>query len=315
MSRDHREQRVGSRYLSRLILAVSLVFFLLLAIISGNIVTALPAERTTVVVAGDPVLVLSWDEARRRLTILPVPADVYLDGVFGVGSLPLASLRKLEALDTKKKGVFAASLADAFAIPISGVIDHDTAEARQEDAFEKAKTALSPFPVSGWWGSELFLPLRFRLWWILFGLRPDAVTTFDLGSQGVFRSDTLADGSQVRVFDLNRFDAVIANRLEVDAIRREELRVRVVNTTDIAGLGNRAARLFSHAGMVVVAVESEPPTQKPCTVHAKKERRESKTSTFIQRVFQCRVTQADTDERGDVTVRLGEEYAQRFTSD
>lgn len=315
MSRDHREQRIGSRYLSRLVLAVSSVFFVLLAIISWNIVTALPAERTTVVVAGDPVLVLSWDEARRRLTIMPVPADVYLDGVFGVGSLPLASLRKLEALDVKKRGVFAASLADAFAIPISSVIDHDTARAREEDTFEKAKTALSPFSVSSWWGSELSLPLRFRLWWILLGLRPDAVTTIDLGLQGVFRSELLADGSEVRVFDMNRFDAVIANRLEVDAIRREELRVRVVNTTDVAGLGNRAARMLSHAGMVVVAVESASPVQKECTLHVKQDLWKAKAVQFIRNELGCIVTVVDLDERADLMVRLGAEYARRFQFD
>lgn len=292
MSRDRRDARIGARYLPRLILAISSGFFVLLAIISWNIVTALPAERTTVAVVGDPVQIVSWDNARQQLTIIPVPPDVYLDGAFGVGTLPLASLRKLEALDIKKKGVFAASLEEALAVPIDGVID---------------KEALSPFVLTAWWGNGLFLPLRLRLWWIFHRLRPDAVTMFDLEARSVFRPEWFPDGSQVRVFDINRFDAVIANRLEVDAIRREELRVRVVNTTDVAGLGNRAARILSHAGMVVVAVESEPLTQKRCSVHTKKAFWDSQSGRFIQKVIQCSMTEADTDERADVTVRLGEE--------
>lgn len=307
MSRDRRDARIGARYLTRLILALSSGFFVFLASISWNIVTALPAERTTVAVVGDPVQIVSWDNARQQLTIIPVPPDVYLDGAFGVGTLPLASLRKLEALDIKKKGVFAASLEGALAVPIAGVIDNDYSIVSEENGVHMAKEALSPFVLTAWWGNGLFLPLRLRLWWIFHRLRSDAVTMFDLEARSVFRPEWLPDGSQVRVFDINRFDAVIANRLEVDAIRREELRVRVVNTTDVAGLGNRAARILSHAGMVVVAVESEPLTQKRCSLHARKDFWDSQSSRFIQKVFQCSMTEADTDERADVTVRLGEE--------
>ena len=286
MSRDRREQRIGSRYLPRIIFSVLSVLFVLLAAIFWNIMTALPWERTTVVVAGDPVQIVSWDQVRGKLTIIPIPADVRIDGVLGIGNLPLASLRKLEVLDSKKKDVFLKSLEDTLALPIMGVMGSG-----------------SPFS------------LRFRLWWIRKQLRPDAVTAVDLGLQGVFRSDVLPDGSQVRVFDVNRFDAIIGSQLEVDTIRREETRVRVVNTTDALGLGNRAARILSHAGMVVVAVESEAPEQNGCTIHAKEDLWSRPSARFVKDVFDCMITAQDPDERADVTVRLGTEYARRFTSD
>lgn len=300
MSHANREERIGSRYLPRFFFAASSVLFIFLVIISWNIVTALPSERTTIAIAGDPVYVLSWDEVQRSLTVIPIPVDVYLDGVYGVGSLSVVSLRKLESLDAKKKGLFVKSLEDALALPINGVISI-------RDAPSFANSVL--------WGSGLPIPLRLRLWWILVGLRPDAVKLIDLESQGVFRRDVLADGSGIRVFDGNRYDAVIGNRLEVDSIRREEFRVRVVNTTDVLGLGNRAARTLSHAGMVVIAVESASPPQSSCTIHTKKELRDSKTNKFAQRIFHCNVTQSDADERADLTMRLGEDYAQRFKSD
>ncbi|MBI3343117.1 LytR C-terminal domain-containing protein [Candidatus Gottesmanbacteria bacterium] len=303
MIRDGREQRIGSRYLPRIIFAVASVFFVLLAIISWNIVTALPDARTSFVIVSDPVRVLSWDETRGHLTIIPLPADVRIDGVFGVGSLPLASLRTLESLDTKKKGVFAASLEEVLALPIAGVVNNGTQDATR---------VLSPFVLSSWWDSGLSLPLRFRLWWIFVGLRPDAVTTVDLGSQGVFRADLLADGSRVRVFDINRYDAVIGSRLEVDPVRREELRVRVVNTTDVVGLGSRAARMLNHAGMVVVAVENASPVQRECTLHVNKDLWESHSVQFIRSTFSCVVTAGDLDERADVMVRLGLQYAKKY---
>jgi len=284
MSLTHRDQRIGSRYLPRFIFAAFSVLFIVLVIISWNIVTALPSERTTIAIAGDPVYVLSWDEVQRTLTVIPIPVDVYLDGVYGVGSLSVASLQKLEALDAKKKGLFVKSLENTLALPI----------------------------VGQW--SDLSPALRFRLWWIRKWLRPDAVKMIDLKSESVLRSDVLADGSGIRVFDVNRYDAVIGNRLEVDSIRREELRIRLVNTTSVAGLGNRAARTFSLAGMVVIAVESEPSVQKFCSIHTKKELQDSKTATFVKRAFHCSLTLADSDERADLTVKLGEDYAKGFTT-
>lgn len=309
MSHTHREERIGSRYLLRSILAVSSVLVAFLIYISWNVVTRFPSERMTIAIAGNPVYVVSWDDVRGYLTIIAVPADVYLDGVFGVGSLSIASLGTLEALDAKKKGMFAKSLEEALAVPIAGVLrtDHTAGSKGEFHAF--VKNAL-------WWGSELSFPLRVRLWWILVGLRPDAVKAVDLESQGVFPNALLADGSTVRVFDVPRYDAVIGNRLEVDSIRREELRIRVVNTTSAPGLGNRAARTLSHAGMVVIAVESEPAVQTSCSIHTKKELRDTKTTAFMKQAFLCDVTQeSDEDERADLTIRLGEEYAQRFKSD
>ncbi len=268
--------------MSRILLGALGILLLVGSVAFWNVATALPSERTTIVADGDPVRVESWDEARRRLTVIPLPGDLYLEGAYGVGSLPIASIRRLELLDPKKKGVFIASLADALAIPIAGVTE------------------------------DVPSPLRVRFWWIMRQLRPDAVTTLDLDSRGVFRKETLPDGSMVRVFDGNRFDAIVGNQLEVDAIRREERRVRVVNTTDALGLGNRAARFFSHAGMVVVAVDSDSSEQRECTLHAEEDLWSGPSVTFLKDVFGCVVTAEGIDERADITVRLGEAYALKY---
>ena len=281
MSSTHREERIGSRYLGRIIFVLLSVLFLFSGVMLWNVVTALPSERTTIVIAGDPVYVQSWDEARLTLTVIPVPVDVYLEGVYGVGSLSVASLQKLEALDAKKEGLFVKSVENTLALPIVG-----------------EWSGLSP-------------ALRFRLWWIRKWLRPDTVKIIDLESEGVIRNDVLADGSGIRAFDIHRYDAVIGNRLEVDNIRREEFRIRVVNTTDVQGLGNRAARFLSLAGMVVVAVDSEATAQNECTVNTIWA---TISVGFIRRAFNCATMTTDLDERANVTVRLGKDYAKGFTT-
>lgn len=280
MSRDRINERLGSRHI-RIFILIFVSFLLAFGVWLGwNFAMAFPAERTTVITRVDPVEIRSWDKERELLTIFSLPEDVRVEGVFGTGTLPIASLARLEAMDKTKKGLLAKSLGNALGTPI-------------EDA-------------------ELSFPLRLRFFLATQMVRPDAVKRIDLDALGVYRSETLPDGTLVRVFDVNRFDVGVGAALEVDSIRREELRVRVVNTTDVARLGSRAARMVSHAGTVVVAVESESPTQKPCTVHAKKELWSTQTSRFIQNVLACTLADADSDERADVTVRLGTAYALLF---
>lgn len=262
---------------------VRTLFLLLLigALVVWKIATAFPSDRTTIVEDGNPIRVMSWDGERGRLTIIPIPEDVRVQGARGVGELPLASIRRLEALDPSKKGILVATLSEVLAVPIRETVER------------------VPFP------------LRIRWWWMTSWLRPDAVGTIELASRGVFRPVTLPDGSAVRSFDSNRFDAVIGNELEVERIRRGERRVRVVNTTDVAGLGNRAARFLSRAGMVVVAVDSERMKQARCTAHAKEELWRDPSVTFINDLFGCAVTAEGTEERVDITVRLGADAARR----
>lgn len=280
MSRDRIHERLGVRNIRTLlgiILSVLAVFGVWLG---WKFVTAFPEERTTFITSIAPMEISSWDTKRHTLTIFSISSDVFMDGVFGVGSLPVASLSRLETMDKTKKGLLAGSVAEAFGTPI---LPND-------------------------------LPPLLRLRWALTlrSIRPDAVTRIDLRSLGAYRLVILPDGTSAQTFDTNRFDAMIGATLEVDSIRSEGLRVRVINTTDVAGLGTGAARVFSHAGMVVVMVESETPALKACTVTAKKSLWDSKSVSFIKTFFHCSVGSGFDDEQAELTIRLGQEYARRF---
>lgn len=280
MPSDQIHERLGGkniRTLFGIILSVLAVFGVWLG---WKFVAVFPQERTTFVSSIDPIEISSWDAKRHTLTIFSISPDVFVDGVFGVGSLPVASLSRLEAMDKTKKGLLAGSVTEAFGTPI---LPND-------------------------------LPPLLRLRWALTlrSIRPDAVNRIDLRSLGVYRLVILPDGTSAQTFDTNRFDAVIGAALEVDSIRREGLRVRVINTTDVAGLGTGAARVFSHAGMVVIMVESETSEQKTCSVTANKSLESSKSVSFIKSFFNCKVVAGSEDEQAELTIRLGQEYAGRF---
>lgn len=280
MPSDHIHERLGGKNIRTLFGIILSTLAVLGVWLGWKFVSVYPQERTTFVSSIDPIEISSWDAKRHTLTIFSIPPDVFVDGVFGVGSLPVASLSRLEAMDKTKKGLLAGSVAEAFGTPI---LPND----------------LSPLVRLRW-----ALTLR--------SIRPDAVNRIDLRSLGVYRLEILPDGTGIQTFDTNRFDAVIGATLEVDSIRREGLRVRVINTTDVAGLGNGAARVFGHAGMVVVMVESETPTLQACTVTAKKSLWESKSVSFIKTFFHCSVGSGNDNDQADLTIRLGQEYAHRF---
>lgn len=285
MGRSRIQQRIGAKALPHLLWGIIPTVLVVGGILFvGMDPRSIRSQRVTFIEGEGPVRVMSWDQARRRLTIIPLPADLFLEGMDGVGSLSIASIGRLEALDSSRRGLLIRSISEALAIPVIG-------EAKR-----------------------LPLSLRFRLWVGMRSLRPDAIETVDGQVRGVFRAERLPDGSTRRVFDASAFDAAIGNRLEVENIRREQRRVRVVNTTATAGLGSRAARFFSRAGMVVVAVESErgEEPQEECTVHAREEFWSDHSVAFLKDVFGCRVTARDWEERADLTVRLGEGYARRF---
>lgn len=280
MPSDHIHERLGGKNIRTLIGIILSILAVFGVWLGWKFVAVFPQERTTFVSSINPIEISSWDTKRHTLTIFSISPDMFVDGVFGVGSLPVASLSRLEAMDKTKKGLLAQSVAEAFGTPI---LPND----------------LPPLVRLRW-----ALTLRF--------IRPDAVNRIDLRSLGVYRLVVLPDGTGVQTFDTNRFDAVIGAALEVDSIRREGLRVRVINTTDVAGLGTGAARVFSHAGMVVVMVESETPALQACSVTAKKSLWDSKSVSFIKTFFNCSVGEGFDDEQADLTIRLGQEYAHRF---
>lgn len=277
MSRIHRELRVGTKYLRHVSFVAISIVLAVSVWIGWMVVTAFPGERTTIIASVSPLVIQSWDQKRKILTVLPIPDDVRVEGASGVGLIPVSSLAALERMDTAKKGILARSLTLALATPVMS--------------------------------EELAPPLRLRFFLAVRAIRPDAIKTIDLAALGVYRPETLADGTPARVFDADRFDAMGGWAFEIDSVRREELRVRVVNTTDVVGLGSRAARILSHAGLVVVAVESEQRLVQACAVHAKKHLWSSQSVRFIKDAFSCTVTDAQLDERVDATIWLGSAYS------
>lgn len=307
--RDRIHLRIGSRYLNHLAVSLSVIVLVLLGIFVWNFFTVLPPGRTTVVVVDESgATALSFDRERGKLVVIGVPADVRMEGAFGAGQLPILSLLKLEDLDRGKKGLFVKTVGMALGLPVAGLIRVPGTESSKKDAMG----ALSPFHPWGWQSSDIARLTRFRLWWDWQTIRPDAVWSMELDDAGVFRRTALPDGSQTRIFDIDRFDRASSGRLEVNAVRRDAKRVLLINTTGIPGVGSKVARVLATAGMTVAAVENEAVVQDTCTIHAKKEVWDSASIHFIRSVYACALDEEGNDTRVDMTVRLGQREANDY---
>lgn len=309
MVTDRVYERIGNRYFRQGTIVLLFLITGALAILAWRQLTIMPSRRTTIAILSDGALILSWDDRRGQLTVFTIPADVRIEGVYGVGYYPIGSLRTLEELDPTKTDIVARSLEYVLGLPIAGTL---AVSAGDGDATQIAARALWPFHLAHFQRGNIPNPTRVRLWWKLSTLRPDKVVSIDLDGRGVYRTETLADGSSIRLLDTNRFDAVVGRSVEVEEIRTERLRVRVVNTTDTSGVGRSVARMVGLAGMVVVAVDSEGPVQEACTVHAKKIVWSTQTVAFLREQFDCTLNEEGLDERVDVTLRLGTTYAADF---
>lgn len=309
MHRNHFHERIGSRVIPHFVIMGAFALLALSSVIVWKLfVPDVSSGRTTIVLAGDSMTVLSWDAERKKLGLIRIPGDVRVEGVYNTGQLSLASLIALEALDPGKSGLFAKSLSDALALPVAGVIRVDGMTADNHTAID----SLSPFRRTGWQQNGMDHLMRFRLWWTWSTLRPDALWTLNIADQGVLRKTTLPDGSATRVFDRDRFDTLAGSLLETDSIRREMRRVLIVNTTDTVGLGNRIGRMLGRAGMIVAAVENESNEQNACSVHAKKTDWNTRAMQFIHDEYGCIAREDGGDSRVDITVRLGKSNAKKY---
>ncbi|MBI5620336.1 LytR C-terminal domain-containing protein [Candidatus Gottesmanbacteria bacterium] len=306
MDRNSIHERLGKRYWRRLLILLSIAFVSFFGWIIWSIGTAFPYERTTIVIAGDPVRIVSWNSVRKKVTILNVPADVRITGAQDVGLLPIGSLERLESLDGQKKDIYRRSLSLAFAVPIRGALRRGEPTQTVGEALAPSFSSLwATFPVKR---SGISMALRFRLWWSLLWIRPDAIVEFDAVKLGMTNLIQLPDGSSARVLDPDTYDTRSAGLFELDGIRQEELRVRVINTTGVAGRGAAFARILSHAGFSVVALENDEDAQPNCSFQSNTGRPHHESKRFLEDTLGCRYLESTgTDADVDITVRLGSE--------
>ena len=278
-----------------------------------------PGEyRQTIVIVGNPVHIFSFTAAKNQVSVLDIPEDVTVPAIQGYGRYSVGSLFTLDHINHRSGVLFTDRLSDALGVPISGYAQIGRS-ADGAGSVELVRHIFSWSSIPGMLTGRIKSSVPFGTWVSLViaaqTLSGDAVTV--VHASGAFVPATQADGSVVRALDPSRFDYFAGTAFLDNGIRSEGVSVAVYNTTQVASVGQHAARVMSKVGMPLVFVGNETPERARCIVSGTKEALDSKTAAFIRDYFRCAVTVSPTTENNaaaNLVVLLGKMYASRFVS-
>lgn len=253
-------------------------------------------DRINIALAGRQVAIISYSPANKSAIIVRLPDELYLpELVHGYGQYKAASVYSVGELDKRGGQTLKGTLREYLGVPVDNYYYTD-----------KSLTDIKTFFI-GEAKTDLTLLDRVRLAYELFNVRFDRVKTVDLGK--VAGNLILADGTSALSLEKAEVDSFLAGLLTEQRLVDENLRVEVVNTTPVAGLGNRGQRLLSNIGLTVVNVESASPPVGACQVQADKDARSFLTVARIARIYGCKIEPKPEEGRAAVTLMLGQDYA------
>jgi len=246
--------------------------------------------------------VVSLETKTREAVVVFLPAELLVTAAHGYGNLPLGSVYFVGELDSRGEAVLSDTISDLVGLPVNavwspkeGFLDQQSLGRLSfinQEIFQKSSTHKLDW---------LLLALN----WLL--VRSDKITVLDPKASGLIESIVLADGSQSLYLDPNRLDKLTSGLFYSQKIRSEVLRVGVLNSTQVDGLGNRVARLLSNFGASVVAVQTTTPQITSCLVTFRDPNIEkSQTVDFIESHLHCqKKLEPELDNRYDLTIILG----------
>lgn len=318
MNKDRRYERLGVRYGYGIGLFLALCLLVGAIFISLSIFSKRSQFRTTMVIVGNPTIVVSWDTQRQTFITIRISPETTIEAVAGYGMYTLEALWKLGEIDKKSGALLSQSVEEALGTAIPYYFGQHNSDAlpSNEKGFAGLRRIFSPLHVlsylRGAYRTNVPLPLFLSLFWTLQFSRPDQLKEIDFTSSNVLVDETRPDGSHMQTLDSNHIDELLGTMLEDERIRTEALRVAVYNTTQTPTLGTRVGRLLGHTGALVVAVGNSEPLLDQCELLGRKRLLTSKTARFIQVIYRCVVKETEEDGRADLTIKLGKMYEARF---
>ncbi len=316
MKRARLGRRLGNRFGTTVIIC-ALIFLLIviMGIVSGLHHSFYPRE--TVVIASSPVSVWSYDREDHTLTVLIIPSDYFIDAIHGYGEYSLESLWKLGFIDTTERSLMSESVGDTLGLSIPWYIGENSEELPHvHDSVAYGKSIFSLASVgklfSGLYRSNMPITSFISFMRNITSVSLDNMTVIDLSQKDITEEQVLPDQTTREHIDPDQVDLVLKGVFEDETIRKERVSVALYNTTQVPDLANRAARLVSAMGVLVVAVSNEEPAVSRCQLYGTAPVLSSKTAHMIADLFKCQTNISSSQNRADLMVLIGTEYAARF---
>ncbi len=312
-------QRRVNRHLSKMLVAA---FFL---VVGGGVIVTLrqilaPAPfRQSIFIAGKPGYIISFAPTRKSVTLLDVPPDVVIKGLYGYGRYSIGSLTSLDAIDKHEGRLVRESVADAVGVPLFWTVMPDDAFASVGDPIEDMRRIFTwPSIIEAFMGRmETDIP---ALTWMALvvsirSLPSDAFLYVQ--SNATLSEIESADGSTQKLLDESKLDYVLSQSFFDNGLRGEGLTVSLYNTTTVPTVGLRTSRLLTRIGIQLVFVGNSDGNLKECVVTGDKSALESNTAAFIRAYFHCTNRPPGSSDVGsgtgaDLVVELGTDVAAKY---
>lgn len=258
-------------------------------------------DRFNVVVSGPDITLVSMDVAGKTAVAVKLPDELYLTEVIhGYGQYKAGSVFAAGQLDRRGGETLAGTVQEFLGVPVDGYLISSKTFGNAKGFF------LSPdFLLGSGTNLSLYDRVQLALFWT--GIRFDKVRNVDLQS---FSSPlVLADGSNALTLDKAEADSILSGLFLESSVQAENLRVEVLNSTKVTGLGARATRLLSNIGMSVINVETATDQVPKCQINADKGILQSKTVARIAYIYSCKIGPKSDSGRAAISVVLGKDFA------
>jgi hypothetical protein len=271
----------------------------------------------SLVVATKPIRIIFIDTESKKISITSLPEKVIIKGSGGYGQYPAISLWKLGEIDKKSGKLLSQSLEDVIGLPIPyfiGKPDPETSGATDAVKSIRSLFSYSLLIPSIRFSYKLNIPFKILLStiWYIQTTPIDDFSDFDFNDVVSNHQVVLSDNSIGLVLGPQSADSKIDREYELTKISNEALKAVVINNSPVMGVGQQMARVLSHVGVRVVAVENDKKTTSKCLISGNKTVLKSDTVKILIHAFNCEVKNSETDGLGDFIIYSGELYAKRF---
>lgn len=271
--------------------------------------------------------ILSYDPQEKRVTILSVSDQIYMDLPKGYGSWRVSSVYNLGQEENPPKGaaLLKLSISKLVGLPIDGIIikkgDDQTKFSDKIYSFRKNPLSILSFLKGA--HSDLTLAESVRIFWDVSKIREDQIQVLDLAQSTITESRLLADSTRVLGVDTIQMDIFIRNKMADSVIFDEGVSVTVLNATSHPGMAQDASRIITNMGANVVSVSTTETNQESSQVIFKRESEENVDSLTYDRLRsffapKCMKSECLNGDpkvktaRSQIVVVLGEDYYLRY---
>lgn len=272
--------------------------------------------REAIVIASDPVHVISFDTRAKKVTAMDIVSDAVIPGALGYGKYPVRAIISLDGIDRWNGNLITSSISNAIGLPITGYVtmgkNADT-PLTADNVSELFSLGSIRRYIEGEIKGSVSLLTWMRFVSLMHSIPADGIKIID--AKGMTNNLPSPDGGTYPELDENRVDYIVDTAFFDGGIRTEALSVAIYNTTAIPSIGTRASRQLAKVGMQMVFVGNREEGIPHCVVAASEDTLQSKTAQFIRKTYgcTCKVSQEEGKEIGaDIVVLLGQSFAERF---